>query len=443
MISLDDGFVLREARKFIDPKFGLIKYLVNSRRNMGESHYFHSSCRITNLNRVLEHTFSPDYSTNASMNKTRTEISAIAEALERYCAIMKNFEEEHIYTSVHENTQYNLFPLDNAPKCTDEEYRNRYNPLSKPDKKQKYHWTKCLDLINQKEVYVPSPYIFLQFQIQSKKELINTPNSTATAGGQTIEEASVNAILEALERDAIMVTWLNQLPRRRIRTDALDHDGIPERIKAIQKMGVEIFLFDISTDFNIPVILCILHSKVYPYFTVAAAAKVDPFHAISRALDEGYTTRKYALYNHENFNVKNYYKDYRNVINYEDHIFLFNKPNMQDKLDFLLQSTETTAAESMPHDAHLNECSAKHMLDYFIQEFKNREMNLVIKDITTSDIATSIFKFVKVFAPELVWLTPNHNYRFLDNKRIKECLPKIGYESHLSKKITDVPHPFA
>jgi ribosomal protein S12 methylthiotransferase accessory factor len=410
---------------------------------MGESNYFHYSCKLTNIDRIVDIPQSPQYSTNASMDKQHSEISAIAEALERYCAIIKNYEEEQIYISFNDNSHYNLIPINNFPICADYEYTNSYNILSKPNAKQKYYWTKCYDLINNKSIYVPSSFIFLQFNINSKDEILNTPNSTATAGGQTLEEAIINAVLEGLERDAIMITWLNQLPRSKINLNTIDSKDISIRIKAIQKLGTEIFLFDISTDFNIPIILCIIRSDEYPYYIVSAAAKLNPINAISRALDEGYATRKFALFNKEKFKIKQYYKDYQNVINFDDHLYLYNKPNMHDKFNFLVKSKDNITINSLTNNHDLKCYSYRQLLEYFIIEFQKRGMNFIIKDITTSDLSNSIFKFVKVFIPELVWLTPNHNYRFLKNKRIKNCLRKIGFSSYLEKEITNLPHPFA
>ncbi|MGD9489805.1 MAG: YcaO-like family protein [Calditrichaceae bacterium] len=443
MNEIQQDIELDEARRFVDSKLGVIKAVVEARRRIGESHYFHYSCRLTNLERVLSSNNNPLFSTNASLNKKQCELSAIAEALERYCAVMKNYEDEQLYLSYNNKDGKNFIHPNTLPACSDSEYENPYNILSKPKENHKYYWTMCYDLINKKEIYVPSSFIYLQTTINSKSELITTPNSTGTAGGQTIEDATNNAILEGLEREAIMVTWLNQLPRHKIDLESINNTEILKRIDALEKLGNKVNLFDIRTDFSIPIIFCILQSKKYPYITTSAAAKLSPIPAIVRALDEAYSTRKFAAYNEEIFKERIYYKDYKNVIDFEDHLYLYNMTDMQKKLDFLVQSKEKISIDSLPQNKNILNSSSKQILEYFIKEFSKRNINLIVKDITTSDICNSSFKFVKMFSPELVWLTPNHNYRFLKNKRIKSCLPKMGFNSFLNNEITNLPHPFA
>jgi ribosomal protein S12 methylthiotransferase accessory factor len=384
----------------------------------------------------------PLHAVGGSLDKTHAEISAICEALERYCGVMKNFEDDQIYISYSERQERNLLALDKLPACENDEYANLHNPICRPKEKQKYFWTKCHDLINNCEIYVPSSFVFLKSTFESKKELLTTPNSTGTAGGQSIEQATVNALLEALERDALMLTWLNQLPRDMIDVASIKQEEITKRIGAFRRMDCEVFLFDIRSDFAVPVILCIIKSSKYPFLTVTAAAKLNVYSAVQRALDEAYTTRNFGLFNKERHYLKNYDKAFSNVVDFEDHYALYNKPHMQNNLDFLIHNC--TRQTKLNTDCSITDQSNyPTILEYFTNEFKKRNYNLIVKDLTTSDIADSIFKFVKVISPELIYLSPNHNYRYLANTRIKNVLPLIGFADYQNRQITNLPHPFA
>ncbi|PKL89367.1 MAG: hypothetical protein CVV23_05400 [Ignavibacteriae bacterium HGW-Ignavibacteriae-2] len=443
MIISNNYSALTEARKFVNPKLGIIKFCVSRKRIWGEDNYFQYACELAKMGRIINMPHFPVSSTSASMDKTQAEIGAIVEGLERYCGVMKYFEDVPIYTSESENIENNLFPVKELPICLDEEYSNFYNFLSKPNSNQSYYWTKCRDLINDNDIYVPSSYIFLNHNINQKNEIISTPNSTGTAGGQLLEKATVNAILEALERDAIMITWLNQIPRNKIDIDTIKNKDILKRINAHKRNKSEVFLFDISTDFDIPIVLCVIKSPEYPEITVTAAAKLNSDEAVCRALDEAFTTRNFGLYNKSKFYIKNYDDKFHNVIDFEDHYYLYNKPKMQNKLDFLIKNDKTIHINELANNEKLEHYESQEVLEYFIDEFKKRSFHLISKEITTSDISHSIFRFVKIFTPNLVVLSPNHNLRFLKNNRIKDILPQIGYSDYSNKKITNLPHPFA
>ena len=71
-------------------------------------------------------------------------------------------------------------------------------------------------------------------------------------------------------------------------------------------------------------------------------------------------------------------------------------------------------------------------------------MQLIVKDLTTSDVNQLGFSVVKVIIPELQQIEADYNFRYLNCKRTREVPKKLGYGdlAENSKMYNRAPHPF-
>jgi thiazole/oxazole-forming peptide maturase SagD family component len=116
--------------------------------------------------------------------------------------------------------------------------------------------------------------------------------TTGLACGNSLAEAILHGLYETVERDAIMITWLNRLPARRISLDrlapAIDADSPWARLG-----GRGLFVHDITTDVAIPTRLAVLIDRSSPraFVTVGAAAHDNPDRALEKAVAEALSLR--------------------------------------------------------------------------------------------------------------------------------------------------------
>ncbi|MRB61796.1 bacteriocin biosynthesis protein SagD, partial [Bacillus thuringiensis] len=80
------------------------------------------------------------------------------------------------------------------------------------------------------------------------------------ATGSTRLQAVENAALECIERDAIVITWLNQLSVPLIDQQTKPDESVQYYLKIANENGFEVFFFDITTDIKIPTYLVLVRN---------------------------------------------------------------------------------------------------------------------------------------------------------------------------------------
>ncbi|WUH98314.1 YcaO-like family protein [Spirillospora sp. NBC_00431] len=124
-------------------------------------------------------------------------------------------------------------------------------------------------------------------------------DSNGLAGGNTALEAVVHALCEVIERDALAL-WELREPEKQAatRTDprSLGDTGVEGLVDRFEAAGVEVALFDITSDIAVPAILCqIVEADPDPFRPLPPAAGMGchphPAVAAARALTEAAQSR--------------------------------------------------------------------------------------------------------------------------------------------------------
>ena len=109
------------------------------------------------------------------------------------------------------------------------EQRQRHDSLLF-DEKTKFGWLKVSSLASRKKIFCPAQLLSSRYWRENVKTLKceNKPEpmlrwavTTGLATGQSLEEAILKGILEIIERDAYMITYLNKLPSPEISLENL------------------------------------------------------------------------------------------------------------------------------------------------------------------------------------------------------------------------------
>jgi len=170
---------------------------------------------------------------------------------------------------------------------------------------------------------------------------------------------------------------------------------------------------------------------------VGAAASLDPITAALEALKEAGQDRIYAKYL-----GKPEEQDFSKVHTFEDHVRLWNSTEMIKHLAFLLEDRQCKRLNELP-TVSINE-GAKEGLKRILQIFANKNLDLIVVDITPSDIKETGFKVVKVLAPQLVNIDGDHRFRFLGAPRLYKLPQELGFTNEEMKEedMNPIPHPF-
>lgn len=147
-------------------------------------------------------------------------------------------------------------------------------------------WVWGYSLTRSRPVLVPANLVFFPYKTGRDEKSIAWTDSNGLASGNNIEEAILHAVLEVVERDAVVIAEYNRLPPAEIRLDARPA-GFSPLLEDLEATGFSCSFAAVPTDIPIPVVSAFLRKMNDPEnCAVAFGCHLDPSLAVSRALTE-------------------------------------------------------------------------------------------------------------------------------------------------------------
>lgn len=144
-------------------------------------------------------------------------------------------------------------------------------------------------------VWVPTGLLYYSY---SKGVPHDTPNrmayyadSNGCAAGNSREEASLQALFELVERDAVATWWYNEVQRPAADLAMVDTPYVAALLEWLDGTGREMWMLDITNDIGIPVFACFSRRRQADengaeQLVVGFGAHLDPRIAMMRAMVE-------------------------------------------------------------------------------------------------------------------------------------------------------------
>jgi ribosomal protein S12 methylthiotransferase accessory factor len=113
-------------------------------------------------------------------------------------------------------------------------------------------------------------------------------DSNGNAAGSSPEDAVVQGFLELVERDAVALWWYNRTRQPAVDLDAFDEPWLARTRLAYERLGRELWVLDLTTDFGIPVMAAVSRRTTGPVegLSFGFGAHFDPRLALRRAVTE-------------------------------------------------------------------------------------------------------------------------------------------------------------
>lgn len=159
----------------------------------------------------------------------------------------------------------------------------RLRELEPFDATRPYEWVPATELTTGVERLVLADLVYFPYKPPRGKRYA-IANSSGCAAHPDRKQAVTNALLELVEREAFMVTWLQRLARSHIRTRTLS-GSIQKRIRALRTIGFRTSIIDLTFDLT-PVIGVVAMNRKLPMLTCSAASAFDATYALEKALRE-------------------------------------------------------------------------------------------------------------------------------------------------------------
>lgn len=187
---------------------------------------------------------------------TREEaaIGAIGEGIERYAA--STWSRDILFRTAFDAKPEDLFDPRLLTLYKDEQYATPGFAYSRFSPQQPIWWAEGKWLDNGAAVAVPAIAVYLNFPAEPDERLVQA-TSNGLAAGRGVDDATLRALYELIERDAFMLAWMTSGARLwRLPTAGVGHDA-EAAIETLASEGVEIDLYLLPEHSRHATVLCI------------------------------------------------------------------------------------------------------------------------------------------------------------------------------------------
>ncbi len=427
------GDLLERTQRAVDQKTGLITSLYQVATEPDDPHLFYYNAVLSHAARYAPLPVAWRRIQGGGVDTCRegAMIAAVGECFERYCPMIYNREELKLSTfSQLQKEGVRAVPPDRFSLFSQEQYKTKGFLFEPIDDESLMNWVWGYSLTDDEPVLVPAAFVFLPYVYPNRKEgeVVVTPSiSTGLACRDTLDSAVLYGVLEVIERDALALTWICQIPAPEINIEEVEALG--EFLNRFNHMGGEFHLFDITTDIAVPVVLGIgfFSHPGQPAAVTGASCRPILRSAAVKALTEigqEYPVAKWLMRTNRKYE---YSPSYADVTDFDNHVHFYTKKDNLNRFNFLFEGKRKRKRKDLSGCDH-------HVKKEIIQLLKDRAMDVIAVDLTTPDVRELGFYAVRVIVPQLQPLNGDYRYRALGGKRLHTYR---GLE-----KCNPFPHPF-
>ena len=149
-------------------------------------------------------------------------------------------------------------------------------------------WTPMWSMTRGARRYLPTAICYLGYPSPAGEPRTCVASSSGNAAGNTLEEACLQAVFELVERDAVALWWSSRARRPGVALETFGDARIDALGRAYADLGRELWVLDLTSDFDIPVFAAISRRTEGPAeeIVLGFGAHLDPHIGVRRALGE-------------------------------------------------------------------------------------------------------------------------------------------------------------
>lgn len=368
------------------------------------------------------------------MNKNVAYIKAVMEAIERYSLIpSKSNMRDWKKLSISEIERINNIKLQEYSKFSKLQLKSEcFKDFILDNRKDKLTCCKVENVSTSSNTYLPCQLFYLPFKHDEKT--VRLPISTGAAAGFSKEECIFKGILEIIERDQFITSYLGGIPGKKIHL-VNTPKIISEILDEFSFFNLTPHIIYLDSDIEIPTILTILEDNtgIGPMYTLGLKCSPDIPYCIKASLEEAFHSRRWLRYEMENIDKKDVNKLIRNqktITEILDRGLIWSSKRVRGKLDFWIRNK---------HIIHLDLSKkiSTISLNRLLEIIREKNWDCYTKDFSIKELKKySVFCY-KVFIPQAHPLYLDERYPYLDDTRIKQIL-----DGKSNFKINDFIQPF-
>jgi ribosomal protein S12 methylthiotransferase accessory factor len=356
--------------------------------------------------------------------------AAIGEAVERYSASVVD-PDALVVATARELGQRAVDPAQFA-LFSDRQYETPGFPYARFDRDTRVAWVEGTSLPDGEPALLPAQLVHLAGH-EDERPICRT-TSSGLACHDSVESATLAALLELLERDAFMITW-----KARLSWPVLDWRGNTrltdfER-SFLRPTGLQWRAVDLSAFWDVPIAAAIVRGG--RVLGVGAAAGVTAERAVTKALDEAARVRTWAQAL-ARFGGDSPAAD--DVDEFDDHVRFYADPGNAGRVAFLDDSSYRRTVERMPR---VRGSTHEEWTEAICRRLARRGVSAYAVDVTSADVREAGLAVIRVIAPKLCALDVEHRARLLGAARLYDEPVRLGMRERFDElEVNPDPHPF-
>lgn len=376
--------------------------------------------------------------------------AARCEAIERFQVNFLNPEETLVYGP------YEMFQdiaIDPETLCFSSIRPSPSAQSVRYDKNLSMYWAPAWNPLAKKACLAPAQEIWFNTRSLPDENLCLMSSTNACAVGSSLEEASLFAMLEAIERDAFLTTWYLRRPCVQLVPASIRLESFQLLWHRMQNVhpNYSILLLDVTTDVALPVVLCaaVKQSGRGSQVVFSSACRLHTDEAAFAAMKDlsGFLDPDSPNANDET-RARKLLDHPEDVSTPEDHAAFYSLPEMFGRLQFLgFDARPQRTAQEADQSAWIprqNRYNLKLVVEEIVDRLSSLGITVFLKDLTHREFRRRHLHCVRAIVPGLypMWFG-YYAMRF----RMSERLSRLS-QTFTGKSLHDVSevnlelHPF-
>jgi len=345
-----------------------------------------------------------EYGSACDVNKKMALRKAVFETIERYAASIVS--SKNIHYNTYDNLKKDAIDILTLPKLVKVNSNTITEEFNKETNKP-IRWIQAFNLSTDRAVYVPFPLVHINNQL-TEFENFHIPSSTGLAAHTSLEEAILSGLYEVIERDAVECIWRFQpkLPELNFQgindTEIADLDFLDSSEFISQKYFDATFNIGIPTVYTVRKISLPIGNDVI----LSCASGKTLFDAAKKTRKE--CSGRQSMYLNETKGLP--YTRFKNA----DGVHLNNCLSEEPDFSFL-ENNNIRTHNANSSDIKFSEINGE--LQTVVKMIKSQGHEVIVVNLTTTDLRNNGVYVVKVIIPTLTQPTNREGYIYMPEKK--------------------------
>lgn len=381
----------------------------------------------------------PDYSDSLrkqsvsghSLHRSQAIEGAFGEAIERTFASASE-------CPIPSATDFPYIDLHQLPRFSAEELEHLGPGYGRPDDWREPPPALPVEMIGSDKWFsAPAQMVLCPYHPASTEKLFWEPTTTGVAAGNATDAARIAGLLEAIERDAVAVSWMLRIPGCELSLDEVFRDESPFVKYNLLRGAAEVRLAVVSLDIAVPVCLAAIYDfREKPGLAFGSAAALDVRTAATRALSEAALSRYTLKLRINALRETELDPSSDDPRTYQDHGLAWANPELAPQSSWLFGSRFVELEQLKTTDV-----SSDFTFQELVERVNDRGYSVYCCNLSGDALASMGWSVQKVLVPGLQPLNPGRYRRMVESDRLRK-ISSLYMKDSGELTLNSFIHPF-